>query len=1017
MLTRSYRRVTGPVVLLPLLAIALLAGLPVGARAADLTGDYEWKPLCIGGAGWEVGCWIHPTEQNLVYSRPDVGGAYRWEATAATWVQIVTGPGMPAGAPIGYPGVDAIAGAPSDPNVVYMLAGPAGSTDGHVYRSSDRGDTWTLPSALGVYVNANCKEANDDERLRGESLAVDPFDPNVVYCGTKRDGLWVSTDGGATWTQPPEVPYGTDYVGVTCMDVDLSTGQAYAAVDGSAVYTSADQGATWTSIGGSNNVQDMEIGPDGGVYIADGNIDRYLNGSWSTIKGGRPEWDTVAVDPNDANHVAAYGSFGHKGPDITWDGGANWSGTSRRTTSDITWQQAYFPESGNTWMSCGKIVWDPFVPDRLWYSEGFGCWRADNAGADRICHWVSVSQGIEDLCPETVVWPPGGHPLTGGMDLGVFSNHDPDAYTATRVTPSVFLNGWGMDYCLAQPSFVACIQQHSRNGDYSSYSTDGGTTWTGMSGPSANKGTPTGLAVSATNPDNMVAYDGSRNSVYVTTNRGGSWTSTNLGQPLVTSWGPGDGAIVADRADGGTFYVYNWANDADGGIWRSTDGGSSWQHVATSSYTPDEDNTVPPTCYQDLASTPTRAGHLWFCGGTIGSGQTFGLYRSTDYGATWTHVAGTDRGNAVACGKAADGASYPAVYYYGELNGVNGVWRSTDNAQNWDLICEGGPMGVYSDSMSASASPDVFGRVAFSLGGKGFAYGQPLGGNVAPVANDDAYSTPQDTVLNVGAPGVLANDTDANGDDLTAVKVSDPSHGSVTLNSDGSFEYVPDTGYSGQDTFNYKAYDGELYSNTATVTITVQDADPPAAPTNLTATPVSSSQIDLDWDDNTEPDLDSYNVYRGGQQIATGVTASQYSDTGLSPSTQYCYTVTAVDTSSNESGQSNQACATTQEGAGTMHVDSIVVTLVDGPGPLVAARADVVIVDQFGVPVENATVTGTFTGDINYTGSDDTDQDGRAVIQTGNKRGVTSVTFCVDSVTHATLIYEPGDNVETCDTN
>ncbi|MFO8008462.1 MAG: PA14 domain-containing protein, partial [Candidatus Brocadiia bacterium] len=94
------------------------------------------------------------------------------------------------------------------------------------------------------------------------------------------------------------------------------------------------------------------------------------------------------------------------------------------------------------------------------------------------------------------------------------------------------------------------------------------------------------------------------------------------------------------------------------------------------------------------------------------------------------------------------------------------------------------------------------------------------------------------------------------------------------------------------------------------------DTTPPAAPTGLTATAVSDTQIDLDWDDNAESDLDSYNVYRGGSQIASGVTTSSYSDTGLSASTQYCYTVTAVDTSANESAESAQDCATTQSGGG-----------------------------------------------------------------------------------------------------
>src|SRR2546427_4283438 len=57
--------------------------------------------------------------------------------------------------------------------------------------------------------------------------------------------------------------------------------------------------------------------------------------------------------------------------------------------------------------------------------------------------------------------------------------------------------------------------------------------------------------------------------------------------------------------------------------------------------------------------------------------------------------------------------------------------------------------------------------------------------NDAPVAaNDDTYTTPEDTQLTVSAPGVLANDTDADGDTLTAVLVSGPSHGTLTLNAD-----------------------------------------------------------------------------------------------------------------------------------------------------------------------------------------------------------------------------------------
>ena len=86
---------------------------------------------------------------------------------------------------------------------------------------------------------------------------------------------------------------------------------------------------------------------------------------------------------------------------------------------------------------------------------------------------------------------------------------------------------------------------------------------------------------------------------------------------------------------------------------------------------------------------------------------------------------------------------------------------------------------------------------------------------------DDRYTTAEDTVLTVAAPGVLANDTDADGDALTAAKVTDPAHGTLTLNANGSFTYTPAANYNGPDTFTYRANDGTAYSNTATVTLTV----------------------------------------------------------------------------------------------------------------------------------------------------------------------------------------------------
>jgi hypothetical protein len=96
--------------------------------------------------------------------------------------------------------------------------------------------------------------------------------------------------------------------------------------------------------------------------------------------------------------------------------------------------------------------------------------------------------------------------------------------------------------------------------------------------------------------------------------------------------------------------------------------------------------------------------------------------------------------------------------------------------------------------------------------------------NTPPVANNDSYSTTEDATLSVAAPGVLGNDSDAESDPLTAVLVSGPSNGSLTLNADGSFSYTPVANFSGSDSFTYLANDGQADSNVATVSLTVVSA-------------------------------------------------------------------------------------------------------------------------------------------------------------------------------------------------
>src|SRR5207249_3452984 len=80
--------------------------------------------------------------------------------------------------------------------------------------------------------------------------------------------------------------------------------------------------------------------------------------------------------------------------------------------------------------------------------------------------------------------------------------------------------------------------------------------------------------------------------------------------------------------------------------------------------------------------------------------------------------------------------------------------------------------------------------------------------NRAPVATDDSYTLGKNGSLSVTAAGVLGNDTDLDGDALTAAIVATAAHGSLALNANGSFIYTPVSNYFGVDSFTYRANDG-----------------------------------------------------------------------------------------------------------------------------------------------------------------------------------------------------------------
>lgn len=105
--------------------------------------------------------------------------------------------------------------------------------------------------------------------------------------------------------------------------------------------------------------------------------------------------------------------------------------------------------------------------------------------------------------------------------------------------------------------------------------------------------------------------------------------------------------------------------------------------------------------------------------------------------------------------------------------------------------------------------------------------------NDAPVALGENYVIDQDTPLVVTAPGLLANDSDIDGDSLTSVSFTAAAHGSVAGAADGSFNYQPDPGYAGTDSFTYRVSDGLATTAPVTVHITINDTQGPAIDASL----------------------------------------------------------------------------------------------------------------------------------------------------------------------------------------
>ncbi|MCE5334113.1 MAG: tandem-95 repeat protein [Desulfobacteraceae bacterium] len=152
-------------------------------------------------------------------------------------------------------------------------------------------------------------------------------------------------------------------------------------------------------------------------------------------------------------------------------------------------------------------------------------------------------------------------------------------------------------------------------------------------------------------------------------------------------------------------------------------------------------------------------------------------------------------------------------------------------------------------SFTYTPSASVIGKDSFTYqawdanGGKSDTATVTITINTPPVAGNNTYSIAEDNVLNIAPAGVLADDADSEHDALTAELVDGPGHGQLIFNEDGSFVYTPTENYNGTDSFTYRASDGRLHSNLATVAITVTPVNDPPASGNDTYTAKEDTKL------------------------------------------------------------------------------------------------------------------------------------------------------------------------------
>lgn len=473
------------------------------------------------------------------------------------------------------------------------------------------------------------------------------------------------------------------------------------------------------------------------------------------------------------------------------------------------------------------------------------------------------------------------------------------------------------------------------------------------------------------------------------TTTGGPYTDIATLGANVTSYS--DMTVVA-----GTTYFY---------VVRASNSAGSSPNSNEASATPP----VLPTAPGGLTATPVRATQINLAWTDNSSNESsFIVGRSTTAGGPYTDIA-TLAANTTTYN---DTSVTPNTTYFYVVRAHNTSGDSAnsneDSASSYetDLLIDNRSATVVGSWSTGSGSTDKYGTdYRFSGQGTGANYLQftPF---ITTAGMYEVYEWhPQGANRTTNAPVVV----NYNGGSTT-VRVNQEINGGTWVLI-GTFNFA--AGSSG----NIRITDN--FTDAATGQVVLADAiklvaaPPPTAPSGLTATAVSGSQINLAWTDNSSNEtgfIVARSTTSGGPYTdVAGLVANStsYSDTGLAPNTTYFYVVRATGTGGN-SANSAQASATTFK---KVHVNSITMTWV-ASGSKFKSQASVNVKDSAGVNVASATVTGNFTGAFSNTGlSGVTGSGGNATIVSTSAISRGTVTFTVTNISGASLQYDSAANV------